>query len=59
LANSTRGSLNSERPSLKPYRDGGIFLRHCVQESMRNNNPNEANKKIEELTELLIRRTTI
>jgi DNA-binding FrmR family transcriptional regulator len=34
-------------------------IRHCVQESMRNKNPKEANKKIEELTELLIRRTTI
>ena len=34
-------------------------IRHCVRESMETRNLDEANSKIEELTELLIRRTTI
>jgi len=34
-------------------------LNHCVKEAMTSNEPETARKKIAELTELLIRRTTL
>lgn len=42
--------------------EGEVFKRHlqnCVREAMSLKDPAQANKKIEELTELLIRRTTL
>lgn len=37
----------------------GTHLRHCVTDALRSKNTDEANQKIDQLTELLIRRTQL